>query len=488
MLSSQFSNQKKSVISFLLFLTILVTSAGLRLYQIDAKSLWYDELHSIIPTNPENSVVEVIEYAKGDQPPLYFILLEGWYTILPYNEASGRTFSAIIGVLGVISVYWLGQTFYGVRLGLIAMFITGTNIFHIYYSQELRFYGLLFLLSTLSLISFYRFIRSPSIKNQCFLIISSVALLYTHYFGIVVALAESVLYLIIIFLYQKNRQHFFRGVVAAAIVLLAFSPWLPIVIKDNQTTTFWITNPGPWFFLEYLSRYFNGWWALSFKYLFTGLMSILLLHCLWIFLSDMRRKGLRDESNQGPLLLLGWIVLTLLIPYLYTIIRMPMLVDRYTLITLPAIILMIAAGYAGISRLYLRVGIMLVYLVLTVRVHHRYFHKYKKPEYRELSQQIIEENINSYPILSLEAWHFNYYFEKYNATTRVFNLHRLDDSVWLEDKSKFWIIFPEHLNHEQATRIDAKFEVERVLQLYNADAQLYRKRSDIVDKALQHDE
>lgn len=64
-----FVNQRTSYV----LCGILVLSSLLRLYHINFQSLWLDELYSIVPTAPENSLHSVIEYSKADQPPLFFI-------------------------------------------------------------------------------------------------------------------------------------------------------------------------------------------------------------------------------------------------------------------------------------------------------------------------------------------------------------------------------------------------------------------------------
>src|SRR5258706_14897451 len=92
---------------------IILLGAGLRLYHLDYQSLWLDELHSIIPTDPSNSLSSIIEYSKTDQPPLFFIYIHYAFSLFGYNELVGRMASPFFGILGIIGIYFLGKECYG---------------------------------------------------------------------------------------------------------------------------------------------------------------------------------------------------------------------------------------------------------------------------------------------------------------------------------------------------------------------------------------
>lgn len=459
--------------TLILLLVILAVGLSLRLYRIDRQGLWYDELHSIIPTNPNNSLVSVIEYCKDDQPPAFFLMLYFWYNLFPYNEASGKVLCAIIGVLGIVGMYFLGKEVGGRNVGLAVSFLTAGNIFHVYYSQELRFYGLLFLMTCLSFLFFIRFIKSPIISNQLFFAITTALLLYTHYFGFVVTMTEAIIFVIIGLVDRKGVRFFLKGLACAAIVLIAFLPWIPIIMHDLQIKSFWIGDPGPLFFLEYFRNYFTGWWGLAFKDILSWTLFLVLLYYLWTLVYRAKK---RQSIEIDHFVLIGWGVLTLLIPYLYTVYRMPMLVDRYTIITLPAILLMIAMAWVYIKNMHLKILLVLIFVVSDYRIHSRYFTKYKKSEWRELAFQITQENKNSYPVLSQYPWHWNYFFRKFHAS-EVKPMLNLSESDWIKNKEKIWIIAPQdHLLGGQPEILNASFQAEKEIQTLDINAVLYARK------------
>ncbi len=143
---------RKQTIWILVGLTGL--GALLRFYKLDFQSLWYDELHSVIPTDPANSLKDVIDYAKSDQPPAYFIYLHFFFKLFGYSEWTGRAASALLGVASIPITFLLGRECKNAAVGLCAAALVSVNYFDVYYSQELRFYSLAFLTSALSFMFF----------------------------------------------------------------------------------------------------------------------------------------------------------------------------------------------------------------------------------------------------------------------------------------------------------------------------------------------
>ncbi len=60
------------------------------------------------------------------------------------------------------------------------------------------------------------------------------------------------------------------------------------------------------------------------------------------------KEKMKSEEN---VLLTGWIVLGILLPLIYSIIKIPMLEPRYTIIILPAIITCIGIGLSYLTPL-----------------------------------------------------------------------------------------------------------------------------------------
>jgi uncharacterized membrane protein len=451
---------------------ILLVGTFLRLYRLDEQSLWFDELHSIIPTAPDSDWYSIIQYSKSDQPPLFFLLLHFWYKILPYSELSGKIFCAFLGVLGVVAMYFLGKQASNSSLGLASAFITSVNLFHIYYSQELRFYSLLFLLTCISFIYFLRLIENTTLRNQIVFCTASTLLLYTHYFAIVVVMTQALIFLLVYLFERKGIKFLGNGFLCAVTTFLFFLPWLSTVVKDSGISKFWIRDEGLAFFPETFMRYFNGWWGLAFKVHFTWLL-------FFVFLAGLLSIVKNTAKAHDRITILGWLLLTLVIPYLYSIAKLPLMLDRYTIITLPAVLLITASGWLYVESRMLKGVLVFVFIFFTWRADHRYFFAFKKPNYRGISRQIVTENKSEKnPVVSFHAWHFNYFFEKYHAGYAVIDNSRANLQEITKNVEKFWVIFPdEHLTPDQRVFVSSNFKQISEIKLEKINAKLFERKN-----------
>ncbi len=145
------------------------------------EGLWNDEYVSwFVANTPFNSGFWQ-EVFKQCHMPLYYLYLK------PFSHCSDlilRLTSVLPGVLAIPVMYLAGKEF-SKKAGLISAFITSILSFLVYYSQEVRFYSLLFLFSAISLLFTIRLIKNYNKKNLCGYIISLLLILFTHIIGVI---------------------------------------------------------------------------------------------------------------------------------------------------------------------------------------------------------------------------------------------------------------------------------------------------------------
>lgn len=302
----------------LLFLVLIVAlGSALRFYKLDFQSLWHDEIHSMNGVDPDLSFSEIIQYAKTDQPPAFFILLHIWFKVFHFSDIYGRVFVAMIGVLGVIAMYFLGKEFKDNQTGLFASLITSVNYFHISYSQEVRFYSLLFLASALSFLFFLKVLRKSSSLNLFLYTVFTTLVLYTHYFGFVVFVSQAIIFLTIQLFLGFDKRLFFRGLIVGIISLALVSPWIPQMLMDSHLS-FWIQPVKiPHFLFAYFYNYFGD------KVVVYLLALLLLFFSFRVILGHVK---LERNVRSYYFTLFGWTLLGFGIPLLYSILVAPMLI------------------------------------------------------------------------------------------------------------------------------------------------------------------
>jgi hypothetical protein len=168
-----------------------------------------------------------------------------------------------------------------------------------------------------------------------------------------------------------------------------------------------------------------------------------------------------------------------------------MLHERYTIIALPAIFIMIALGFSYINSYALRAILVVAIIIATVHNFTHVTHYYSaksKEQYREAVQAVINTNkadslLSKSKIFSDQAWHYNFYFLTLGATNRAIDTYARDFSRELANEDQVWILqgfATEGVDVDQQRYLDGNFELSKNIQLTGASAKLYTKKNALV--------
>lgn len=145
--------KKGKITSFILELGLLagitLLAALLRFYKLGEWSFWGDEAFTL--SGKEDGFNYSI-FRRSLAVDL--IRLSTQYFGL--SEWSARLAPALIGILTVVVLYLLVRNLFGHRTALIASALLALSPWHLYWSQNARFYSLLLLFYTLGLLAFYK--------------------------------------------------------------------------------------------------------------------------------------------------------------------------------------------------------------------------------------------------------------------------------------------------------------------------------------------
>jgi uncharacterized membrane protein len=448
-------------------LTIVALASALRLFGLSFQSYWYDELFSAYSSNPSHSLNEVIRITEADvHPPLYQVVLWQFYKWFGYNEWAGRLPSALAGIACIPVIYGLGRELFDKRAGLYSAAFASVNYYLLYFSQEARSYAFLCFLCSLSFLYFFRTLRKQSWLNVALYILATVALLYTHYFGFVLLVAQ-VTALLIYFRMQwpPERALLLRSGVAAGVVIAACLPLIPVLLAHANVNDFWIQQPPITIAYEYFVGYFGATWLAG---LFAGLAGIGLLTGLASPVATSDRAWVRF----GAMALVLWIAISYLLPWLRGLIAQPVITDRNTIMVLPAVLIL--AGYS-ISRLpgataQRILGIAVVILSLwCLLVQIDYYRKVTKNQFREMAQTLISFG-HDLPVYTLK-WNdtkYNVYFEQLGSELRSVDANVLEAKLLAGTAEPLFWIADAHRRRLQ-TDLEERFGLIQVA-IYKAKA------------------
>ncbi len=220
---------------------IVIFSVFLRLWYIDKpQGLWNDEYISWFIASqkfPDEFFDAII---KNCHMPFYYFYLKLWSILFSDSDLSLRLSSLLPGVLSVISMFFVGKVYKDEKTGLLCALITAISGFLIYFSQEVRFYILLFFFSSLNLLCWILINKKQSFVNFLFFTLMNLLILVTHTIGFVFVFFN--LIFLAFFLRSKDlRNRKFVKIISLFLffVVLILSPFILQVFKESYVSQFW---------------------------------------------------------------------------------------------------------------------------------------------------------------------------------------------------------------------------------------------------------
>ena len=318
------------------------------------------------------------------------------------------------GTASILAIYLLGKEILNKRLGYIAAILTCVNFYNLEYSQEARGYIFAFLFVTLSFLFLIKLIRNPGRNNAAWYGVFTLLLLYSHYYGLFVLAPQAICGLLFI-LQEKSverKKMVGRFALSTGIIIVGYLPALPFMLAVSGIKSFWIGATDPAFLQTYFSDYFGD--SAILRLIFTGLIVIFIVKVSFEAKNQTAIKF--NPLLSSFLILLSWVFITVLIPYQRSLLLIPMLYPRYTIIILPAILVAIAYGielFADKTIKWAVVSLVVIFSLVNILAEKKYYTSVTKTQFREMTSFIVEENKEGYPIINqLSLWHQQYYLRR----------------------------------------------------------------------------
>jgi len=153
----KFNDQLSLMLSRWLLPAILLLALALRLYMLEQKSFWVDELDQIL--YGQGSLAFTL---SSPTPPIDYLVTHFVVHYIGQSEGIVRLPDVLWGVLTVLVVYRLGCLLFDRPVGYLAAFLLAILPIHIQYSQEARFYSLPTLLFSLCVYAAVRALDQPT--------------------------------------------------------------------------------------------------------------------------------------------------------------------------------------------------------------------------------------------------------------------------------------------------------------------------------------
>lgn len=243
---------------FYLYVFVLFVMNFIRIFD---NSFWADEGYSI--SLAKMSIADMINATANDvHPPLHYFLIQLMYHIFG-NKGFAYHLSGFIPYVFLLIIIC---SYIRKRFGMLTAFfmVTMCSLMKeaVRYNVEARMYSMGALFVLLAFLTLYEIIKRNYLRDWMIFVIVSLAAAYTHYYALV---AVAFFYLALIPLTYRDRGKRRRTIMAYIITVIAYLPWLSILIKSFESTAdSWWLNEIPTIREAFLYLFDTKWLSILF--------------------------------------------------------------------------------------------------------------------------------------------------------------------------------------------------------------------------------
>ncbi len=512
---------KKANILLLLIL-IIILGSFLRVYKLSSESFWIDEAATVYTTKQDavNTVKDIyitLEHASqyfkgGGIPPLYLVLANYWTKLVGLSEAKLRLLSAIFGIISVYVIFLVGKDMFDEGVGLVSAFLLSINYLQIYYSQEARPYSLGILLTLLSVYFLFNALNKKKIFYWIAHVVSSVLLIYTHYFGFLILLFESLFLLFYLKEYRNSVKSIF---ISALSIFVLYIPWLPVLVRlisGSEYLRLYLGKNVLWDLVK-ISVQFNSWITPDFKtrdalrplyssfnnlhiydLILVSWLAWLTIICVisitilfgssfFILLTSKNKKTNKyNFQDKKYVFLLMWLFTPISIPILITIIfpSSPIFgFVQYAIFASPAYYLIVSKGILQSRKYSIILGIL---LIISIPPLYSYYSNFDKQQWRE-SAEYFKTNRNSNEIIvtnvPANVLPLSYYYADMDNVVGIADLEDLKREI--KDGNTVWLLYSSEkygdFNGTIKSYLDASYKLNKKIEFTGIKIFYYTKNN-----------
>ena len=362
-----------------------------RFYQLNFEDYWFDELIDFWIADPNITLDATFsrrELIEDQTPYLFQLFLKVYLKIFGYDPEIGRHVPLFFGVL---AIPFLGILSYQVKKNnsfLLTILLASINIYLIKYSQETRTYSLVFLLSIINLIFYFKIVSSDLTYFKRIFFFSlfigfSVLSLVTHPFVFIIFFSQVTYSIYALFIF-KNKNFLFFLSIPFILIIYFFINYDYLITQFSYKEYFLNHENWKFYYNYYFSRFFGS-----------KIMGLIYLSTLIFLITRFRRKILFASNNY--LLLIFILFFSYIIPLFYGFFRTPILTDRYIIFVLIPILILISALIFEIDNRKLRT-LLLIFILIPTIINNYIEIKYRentKPEFTKLLNNLKKNEIKN---------------------------------------------------------------------------------------------
>jgi mannosyltransferase len=432
---------------YLIIACITIMAAGLRFYKLGEWSFWIDEMYTInrAQVHFSDPTTLIRNLPTTLWLPLSVMLTEGFLIVFGVTEWSARLASTLIAIISIPILFFFARKFIGSNVALILALLLAISPWHVFWSQNARFYTSLLLLYTLAGFAFFYAIeRDRPIYILYFYLLFYFAL--SERMLAIFIFPMILLYLAMLWLFNFQRPPGLRK----RNILLLILPMLGIILFDAlrrmMTGSSFILDT----FNDFFGRTIDDPVRISILIIFNiGVPLVILALLSGVYL-------IKEKNRLGLFLFISSVVTSLGIAFISLF---AFIADRFAFMTLPGWIILASFGVIEAYRKFrpkgflLGVGALLLLIADAGGSHLMYYqvNQGNRPEWRQAFQFVTDraekndilvssvQNLGSYyakrEVVALEDFNYQDFSQGSNRVWFVLD----SENSWFAGEQKKWV-------------------------------------------------
>ena len=347
--------------------------------------------------------------------PFYYLYLKFFMSIFGQNDIMLRLTSVLPGIISIPVMYLAGKE-KDDKTGLICAGFTAISSFLIYYSQEVRFYSVLFLFSAACLLYTLKSIKNPDRKNLILCILFNFLIIFTHTIGFVFVFFNLIFLSINIF--NKSKKFV---IWLWSTILLSGICLIPLILKIFTTQSFsqWWGNFSisriAFLFTDYFSPVLTNLTNAPENFFYAPKLALYLIIPTLIAAAGIIKSLIKNKLN------IQLFIITLGVISVLTVAALAgrlVFITKYSIEIYPVLIYLACFGISDINNKILKNFIIIFYCIISLG--YIFINPYSAPKIRRAEGHKIMTDIlgrmelKDNDIILLEYYpanRFNKYFD-----------------------------------------------------------------------------
>jgi uncharacterized membrane protein len=414
----------------LVILVLFFFSLALRIFFIEQKNLWFDEIYSWRITL--GSFREITVITAGDiHPPFFYFVLKIWEGLFGTSVLALRSLSALTASLAIFYIYPISRRILSAENSILVIILYSLSPLNIYFSQEARMAALNLLLNAGSVYYFISMLFPRKRESQqirlkittfklfftnhnyyLYLLFTTLAL-YTHYFSFFI-IASQIIFLL--YYYRKNLKQLIPFAAGYIILLFCYIPWISTMFEQVTKGQSWRYRQSVPEVLSQVIKFIKdislGFYHRYSDHIFVDITAMIVILIAVLCITGLIKYYSSKEIESKNIILI--VSLIVLIPLLSAVIisfRQWIEYFRYLSIIIPFILLLIVTGLSYYkSKIFYPV--LTLFLIINIFGVYLFYHNdSKNNDYRgvikTLTANPVQSEIYVYP--HYFGWFIDYY-------------------------------------------------------------------------------